>query len=81
MEARTKQTKAYEWMLELMAVRLSQRNRIMRGAELFLQRGWPSNHFTVGMAARAGMGLVPPVYQGLGSEGHYFDLLKTSSGS
>jgi hypothetical protein len=46
------------------------------GAELCFDRGWPINHFTVGMVARAGNGLVPPVYEGLGSEERYYQTTK-----
>jgi hypothetical protein len=59
-------------MLELTAVPFAARRQIMNGAELFFARGWPNNHFTLNMATRAGMGLVPPVYEGIGSEGAYF---------
>jgi len=47
--------------------------------QLFFARGWPNNHFTVGMARRAGMGQVPPVYEGIGTEGHYFQSMKTQA--
>jgi hypothetical protein len=77
MEGKTKQSIAYECMLEMMAVPLADRRQVMRGAELFFARGWPNNHFTVGMARRAGMGLVPPVYEGIGSEARYFQTIKT----
>jgi hypothetical protein len=59
-------------MLERTDVPLADRAQVMMGAELFFDRGWPSNHFTVGMASQAGLGLIPPVYEGLGSEGRYF---------
>jgi hypothetical protein len=76
METKRKRTQAYELMLEVAAVPLGERGQIMIGAEQFFDHGWPINHFTVGMAARAGLGLVPPVYEGLGSEGHYFEAMK-----
>ena len=69
METRRKRTLAYELMLDVAAVPLAERADIMLGAEQFFAHGWPINHFTVGMAARAGMGLVPLIYEGLGSEG------------
>jgi len=72
MEGKMKQSRAYECMLELTAVPMEERCQIMKGAELFFARGWPNNHFTLGMASRAGLGLVPPVYEGIGSEGVYF---------
>jgi hypothetical protein len=75
----TKQIREYEILVELAAVPLPQRHQAMMGAELFFNRGWPNNHFTVGMAARAGIGLVPPVYEGLGSEERYFQSSKPSS--
>ena len=59
METRRKRTLAYELMLDVAAVPLAERAHIMLGAEQFFAHGWPINHFTVGMAARAGMGLVP----------------------
>lgn len=77
MDCKTKQMHAYEWMLELTSIPLSERHHIMRGAELLIERGWPSNHFTVGMAIRAGAGEIPPLYQGLGSEERYFQALKS----
>ncbi len=73
---RRKRTLAYELMLETAAVPVAERAQIMIGAEAFFARGWPINHFTVGMAARAGMGLLPPVYEGLGSEGRYFEAMR-----
>jgi hypothetical protein len=76
METRRKRTLAYELMLDVAAVPLAERAHIMLGAEQFFAHGWPINHFTVGMAARAGMGLVPPIYQGLGSEGRYFQAMR-----
>jgi hypothetical protein len=73
MEGNVDQSRAYECMLEMItAVPIADRRQIMRGAELFFARGWPNNHFTVGMATRAGLGLVPPAYAGIGSEGLYF---------
>jgi hypothetical protein len=76
METRRKRTLAYELMLDVAAVPLAERAQIMTGAEQFFEHGWPINHFTVGMAASAGMGLVPPIYEGLGSEGRYFQAMK-----
>jgi hypothetical protein len=67
MEDRVKQTEAFAQMLGTMNVPAAERPQVMRGGNLFFDRGWPSNHFTVGMAARAGAGLVPPVYEGLDS--------------
>jgi hypothetical protein len=81
MEGRTKQARAYAWMLELTEFPIAERSQAIRGAELFFDRGWPNNHFTVAMAARAGMGLVPPVYEGIGSEGRYFENIKDLTGS
>jgi hypothetical protein len=72
MEAKRKRTRAYELLLEVAEVPLAERAQIMIGAELFFDQGWPINHFTVGMAARAGVGIIPPVYKGLGSEERYF---------
>jgi len=68
MEDRIKQTEAFAKILELMKVPVAERPQVMRGVDLFFDRGWPSSRFTVGMAARAGAGLVPPLYEGLGSE-------------
>lgn len=79
MEDKSKQARAYELMLELTNVPLAQRHNILTGAVVFFDRGWPSNHFTVDMAARAGMGLVPPVYEGIGTEGRYFQIMKDPS--
>ena len=76
MQTKRKRTLAYELMLEVAAIPLAERAVIMIGAEQFFDHGWPINHFTVGMAARAGMGLVPPIYEGLGSEGHYFEAMR-----
>jgi len=72
MEAKRKRTRAYELMLEVAAIPFAERAQIMIGAERFFDQGWPINHFTVGMAAAAGMGTIPPIYEGLGSEGRYF---------
>ena len=76
METRRKRTLAYELILDVAAIPLAERAQIMLGAEQFFAHGWPINHFTVGMAARAGMGLVPPIYEGLGSEGRYFQAMR-----
>jgi hypothetical protein len=75
MEDRVKQTEAFAQMLELMKVPVAERPQVMQGADLFFDRGWPSNRFTVGMAARAGVGLVPPLYEGFGSEAKYKALM------
>jgi hypothetical protein len=75
MEDRVKQTEAFARMLETMNVPAAERPQVMRGVDLFFDRGWPSTHFTVGMAARAGAGLVPPVYEGFGSETKYKTLM------
>jgi hypothetical protein len=72
MERKRERTREYELLLEAAEVPLRERAQIMIGAERFFERGWPIHHFTIGMAARAGMGQVPPVYEGLGSEGRYF---------
>jgi hypothetical protein len=72
MKDTTTQKQAYALMLTLTGVPISERRNVMTGASAFFDRGWPINHFTVGMAARAGMGLFPPVYNGVGSEELYF---------
>jgi hypothetical protein len=76
MEDKAKQLQTYECMLKITAVPLAERGQILRGAELFFTRGWPNNHFTIAMAVRAARGLVPPAYEGLGSEGRYFQVSK-----
>jgi hypothetical protein len=75
MEDRAKQSEAFAKILEMMSVPVADRLQMMRGADLFFDRGWPSNHFTVGMAARAGAGLIPPVYEGFGSQAKYQALM------
>jgi hypothetical protein len=75
MEDRAKQTEAFARMLELMQIPAVERPQIMRGVDMFFDRGWPSNHFTVGMAARAGAGLIPPIYEGFTSEAKYKALM------
>lgn len=75
MEDRAKQTEAFTRMLELMKIPVAERPQIMRGVDVFFDRGWPSNHFTVGMAARAGAGLIPPFYEGFTSEAKYKALM------
>jgi hypothetical protein len=75
MEDRVKQTEAFARMLEMLNVPVAERPQVMRGVDLFFDRGWPSNHFTVGMATRAGAGLIPPVYEGFGSEARYKALM------
>lgn len=75
MEDRDQQTEAFARMLELMKVPLTDRPQVMRGVDLFFDRGWPSNHFTAGMAARAGAGLLPPLYEGPHSEAKYKALM------
>jgi hypothetical protein len=79
MKDTTKQTQTYAWMLALAQTPIAERHNVIKGASVFFDRGWPSNHFTVGMAARAGMGLVPPIYNGIGSEGLYFYSEKDAS--
>jgi len=76
MDSKARQTHAYRCMLELTSIPLGKRRQIMRGAEVFFKRGWPNGHFTIDMASRAGMGLLPPAYEGLGSEGRYFYTLR-----
>jgi hypothetical protein len=71
MEDRIKQTEAFARILELMKVPIAERPEVMRGVDLFFDRGWPSSCFTAGMAARAGAGLIPPLYEGFGSEAKY----------
>jgi hypothetical protein len=68
----TKQTQVYALMLALTTLPVAERQNVIRGAAVFFDRGWPSDHFTVGMAALAGMGLVPPIYGGIGTEELYF---------
>ena len=75
MEDRAKQTEAFARMLELLKIPMEERPEVMRGVDLFFDRGWPSNHFTVGMAARAGAGLIPPIYEGPQSERKYKALM------
>jgi hypothetical protein len=75
MEDRIKQTEAFARMLELMKVPIVERPQVMRGLDLFFDRGWTSNRFTVGMAARAGAGFVPPFYEGFSSEAKYKALM------
>ena len=58
--------------LTLIPVPPAERAIAIKGAGIFFDRGWPSNHFTVDMAVRAGKGLVPPLYDGIGSEERYF---------
>jgi len=76
MESKTKQAREYERMLELTFVPPAERQNVMSGAAVFFDRGWPINHFTVEMAARVGMGQIPPAYNGIGSEGRYFQAMK-----
>jgi hypothetical protein len=64
MEDRAKQIEVFARMLEDTPVPVEERPQIMRGVELFFDRGWPSNFVTMGMAARAGAGLIPPAYEG-----------------
>jgi hypothetical protein len=77
MEDRVKQTEAFARMLEMMNIPAVERPQVMHGVELFFDRGWPSNHVTVGMAARAGAGLIPPIYEGIGSEAKYKRLMES----
>jgi hypothetical protein len=48
MEDRAKQTEAFARMLEMMNIPAAERPQVMQGVDLFFDRGWPSNHFTVG---------------------------------
>jgi hypothetical protein len=75
MEDRVKQTEAFARMLEIMNIPAAERTQVMRGVELFFDRGWSNNHFTVGMASRAGAGLVPAVYEGFDSQAKYMALM------
>jgi hypothetical protein len=77
MEDRAKQTEAFTRILETMNYPVGERPQVMRGVDLFFDRGWPSNHFTVGMAARAGAGLIPPVYEGFASDAKYKVLMES----
>jgi len=77
MQSKTERTREYELLLEAAGIPVGERAQIMIGAELFFERGWPIHHFTIDMAARAGMGQVPPIYEGLGTEGRYFGTLTT----
>ena len=72
MRSKTERTREYELLLEAAGIPVGERAQIMIGAELFFERGWPIHHFTIDMAARAAMGQVPPIYEGLGTEGRYF---------
>jgi hypothetical protein len=71
MEDRIIQTEAFAKMLDSMQIPPAERPAIMEGVEMFFDRGWPSNYFTVGMAATAGAGRVPFQYEGIGSEAKY----------
>lgn len=71
MEDRAKQTEAFLRTLDLTQIPAAERPKIMRGVNHFFDRGWPSNFVTVGMAARAGDGLMPPKFQGPDSEAEY----------
>ena len=75
MEDRIKQTEAFARILELMKVPIAERPQVMRGVDLFFDHGWPTNRFRVGMAAHAGAGLVPPLYEGFSSEAKYKALM------
>lgn len=74
-EDRAKQNEAFTRMLEMMNIPAVERPRMMTGVGLFYDRGWPSNYVTVGMAARAGAGLVPPIYEGFHSVAKYKALI------
>ena len=67
-------------MLALTQFPRAERAHAMRGADIYFNLGWPNDHFTVGMAARAGMGITPPTYEGIGSEGSYFQRMKIPTG-
>jgi hypothetical protein len=80
-EDRLKQTEAFSQMLELMKVPQAERPQVMKGVALFFDHGWPSNHFTVGMAARAGAGVEPFPYEGFGSEAKYKKMMEVETQS
>ena len=71
-----KQTKDFAEKLEQMNIPLAERPQLMKGAELFFDRGWPSNYVSVGWAARAVAGLVPPVYGGINSVNEFTVLME-----
>jgi hypothetical protein len=45
-----------------------ERELIVKGTRIFLDRGWPSGQFTAAMARRAGEGLMPDWYENSRSE-------------
>jgi len=63
-------------MLELIGLPFAECAQAIEGAAIFFDRGWPNSHFTVGMAKKAANGLIPPVYDGPGSEEQYFQTMK-----
>jgi hypothetical protein len=79
MEDKVKQMQDFAQMLEVIQIPIAERPLVMMGVSMFFDRGWPKDHFTVGMAARAGSGHVPPVYDGIGSEERYFQTTKPST--
>lgn len=81
MEDRAQRTEAFIKMLDLLAVHSTERASALRGIDIFFDRGWPSNNFTVGMAIRAGEGLTPPQFTGTGDEHRYKMLLEAERSS
>jgi hypothetical protein len=79
MEDKVKQMQDFAQMLEVIQIPIAERPLVMMGVRMFFDRGWPKDHFTVGMAARAGSGHVPPIYDGIGSEERYFQTTKPST--
>jgi hypothetical protein len=79
MEDRVKQTEAFVKMCDLVSVPHSERPQIMQGVDIFFDRGWPSNYFTVGMARSAGAGLIPDVYEGLHSKSEYLARMESET--
>jgi hypothetical protein len=77
MEDIKQQTEAFAKMLETLVVPKEDRPEVMKGVALSFEYGWPSNHFTVGMAARAGAGLAPFQYEGPSSEAKYKKMMES----
>jgi hypothetical protein len=75
MEDRVKAIEGFAGILKQTNLSAADRAQVMRGVGLFLDRGWPSNYVTVGMAAKAGAGLIPPVYEGFESKAKYEALM------
>jgi hypothetical protein len=73
-----KQTKDFAGKLEEMNIPPAERPQLMQGAGLFFDRGWPSNYVSVGWAARAVAGLIPPVYGGIDSANEYTALVESA---